>query len=414
MRPTEDTATAAVSVAACISHHISLGGKPLTINLRSVQELLQVCGERLYMQTEMDKIAAQAADERTVEVAGVLLCIALGSLQGVPTAAEALSTARMLLEGLDDQEDDISHFCELICSSTLSSKLTEATLDILRATYTSSSSPSPTSLSSLPFSLLTSPFPSTPGSYLGTGMSATIMHARLPDGQEVAIKQPSHSDVYLKEVALLSSLLHPNVIEICGLEMAEGRFCMPFQPGGTLRDLVYAGELTRVCYRTYIEDLFRGLAYVHSMGIMHGDLKMDNLLISSANTLKIADFGHAIGGMFSPKLLPNKYISPLHRPYELLIAGDDPDTRVHYGTEVDIWSCGIIILEMTDSEGMRARLRALGSVQAYIAELLEDKLESVTRRMAKDIALVTRQCLSIPSCRPTARQCLAGLVGAEV
>lgn len=414
---TADTVQAAVSVAECIGYHISTG-EPLEIYLPGVYALLQVCGDMLYLPTALDKLEALRwlADDRTIEVASVLLCIALAVEEDEDDMAlVSLSAAHLLLETPCKRPSQfLPDFCRRVCESPLAKELTEDTLAVLRREgggdkRKEGGGDKRKEERTKSFPLLSTPFPSHIGEYTGAGMSATITRTCLPSGMQVAIKQQTHADIFLKEIALMSTLNHPNVQDICGLDVHRMAFCMSFQSGGTLQDIINSNSLTYPAYRAYIADLFRGLAYIHSLGIMHGDLKPDNLLLSPS-ILKIADFGHAIGGMFSPKSLPIKYITPLHRPYELWIAGDDLDARVVYGTEVDVWSCGIIILEMTDNEGMRSRLRILGSVQAFIAELLEDRLETATRDMDRDIALVTRQCLSIPACRATAKQCLAGLI----
>ncbi|GKU93576.1 hypothetical protein SLEP1_g7162 [Rubroshorea leprosula] len=110
----------------------------------------------------------------------------------------------------------------------------------------------------------------------------------------VAPSETAMSDVH-REVLIMKSLEHPNIVNLFEviddpntdhfymvLEYVEGKWvCEAF---GDTRGI---SEDTA---RKYLRDIVSGLMYLHAHNIIHGDIKPDNLLITSAGTLKIADF----------------------------------------------------------------------------------------------------------------------------
>ena len=91
--------------------------------------------------------------------------------------------------------------------------------------------------------------------------------------------------------------------------------------------------------------LFAGLEYMHLQGVMHRDLKPQNLLLSAVDSndpcLKIADLGLARFVQEPVQMYSSEMITLWYRPPELLLGADS------YGPEVDIWSAGVIVFEMS-------------------------------------------------------------------
>eukprot|EP01105_Mastigella_eilhardi_P017672 TRINITY_DN4070_c0_g1_i1.p1 TRINITY_DN4070_c0_g1~~TRINITY_DN4070_c0_g1_i1.p1 ORF type:complete len:393 (-),score=55.47 TRINITY_DN4070_c0_g1_i1:71-1249(-) len=92
--------------------------------------------------------------------------------------------------------------------------------------------------------------------------------------------------------------------------------------------------------KCYVKQFLEGLAYLHANGIVHRDLKTANLLLTSKNELKIADFGLAKCLSPGSERHTNRVITQWYRPPELFLGTD------HYGTEVDMWSAGCVIAEL--------------------------------------------------------------------
>lgn len=91
----------------------------------------------------------------------------------------------------------------------------------------------------------------------------------------------------------------------------------------------------------YIDNLQRGLKYVHSAGVVHRDLKPSNILVNENCDLKICDFG--LARIQDPQM--TGYVSTrYYRAPEIML------TWQKYDVEVDIWSAGCIFAEMLEGK----------------------------------------------------------------
>ncbi|KDP40891.1 hypothetical protein JCGZ_24890 [Jatropha curcas] len=98
-------------------------------------------------------------------------------------------------------------------------------------------------------------------------------------------------------------------------------------------------ELTDKQCQYFLYQLLRGLKYVHSAGVLHRDLKTENLLLNAKGHLKIADFGLArIKSETDP--MTEELVRRWYRAPELL------KRQSHYTEAIDIWSVGCILGEV--------------------------------------------------------------------
>ncbi|XP_043699548.1 serine/threonine-protein kinase GRIK2-like isoform X2 [Telopea speciosissima] len=109
----------------------------------------------------------------------------------------------------------------------------------------------------------------------------------------VAPSETAMTDV-LREVSIMKILDHPNIVNLIEviddpntdhfymvLEYVEGRWVCESGPRGGLGESIA---------RKYLRDIVAGLMYLHDHNIVHGDIKPDNLLVTSTGTVKIGDF----------------------------------------------------------------------------------------------------------------------------
>jgi hypothetical protein len=132
------------------------------------------------------------------------------------------------------------------------------------------------------------------------GGSHEVRKAKI-DGNKVVLKKYWLTDagsrkVFTKEVGILTRLRHPNIAQASGLvydmKVAEAYLEMPYYGGGSLRDWFEADPMNRAEpeLQQILSDLLRALEYMHANGVIHLDIKPDNILMSVDGQLKITDF----------------------------------------------------------------------------------------------------------------------------
>ncbi len=99
---------------------------------------------------------------------------------------------------------------------------------------------------------------------------------------------------FLHEFALISQIDHPNVARIYhqGFTSTHAYISMEFFPGGDLRCLISEYPTPQVAIASLLQ-ILGGLSAIHAMGIIHCDMKPDNVMIRSDGSLALADFGIA-------------------------------------------------------------------------------------------------------------------------
>ncbi len=152
------------------------------------------------------------------------------------------------------------------------------------------------------------------------------------------------------ELYLLLKLKHHNIVELLyyftGVQGKENiNIVLELVDGGDLfhymRKYYSRHKGLGLMFEIFSYQLFRGLAYCHSLNVCHRDIKPENLLVSPVSgILKIADFGCG-AEICSPDETHTFYIGTrIFRAPELLLGA----TR--YGFKVDVWSAGVVMTEM--------------------------------------------------------------------
>lgn len=258
---------------------------------------------------------------------------------------------------------------------------------------------------------------------LGAGQYGVVTSIKTLDGKRLAHKEQKHIDPYIREIVFMTCFKHKNIVHIKGFNINDRSINTSVYPY-TLEDLIKSKSLTKNLVRHFVKQFFSGLVYIHSCGIIHGDIKPNNVFITSKQTLKIADFGMAIGcATRERRTMISRYVSWPYRPYELFVThspssiNSSSSEDIHYSSsdegapevteysfEIDIWSGGVLILQMYD-KGFFASSE--DQMKERIRGLLHDMGASLTMDIEEDIGMLIRQCFMPPCVRPNALQCLS-------
>ncbi|XP_028850554.1 NUAK family SNF1-like kinase 2 isoform X2 [Denticeps clupeoides] len=142
-----------------------------------------------------------------------------------------------------------------------------------------------------------------------------------------------------REVDIICSLTHPNIIRIH--EVFENRekivMVMEFASGGELYDYVQQREeLSETEARHFFRQIVSAVHYCHRNGVVHRDLKLENILLDHNRDVKLADFG--LSNRYEKgRLLDTFCGSPLYASPEII------NGLPYLGPEVDCWALGVLL-----------------------------------------------------------------------
>ncbi|KAL0134129.1 hypothetical protein PUN28_001171 [Cardiocondyla obscurior] len=189
---------------------------------------------------------------------------------------------------------------------------------------------------------------------IGNGSFGVVYQAKLCDsGEMVAIKKVLQDKRFKnRELQIMRRLEHCNIVKLKYF----------FYSSGDKKDEVYLNLVLEYIPETvykvarhyskskqtipisfiklYMYQLFRSLAYIHSLGICHRDIKPQNLLLDpDTGVLKLCDFGsakHLVKGEPNVSYICSRY----YRAPELIFGAID------YTTKIDVWSAGCVLAEL--------------------------------------------------------------------
>ncbi|KPI87032.1 protein kinase-like protein [Leptomonas seymouri] len=191
------------------------------------------------------------------------------------------------------------------------------------------------------------------GPALGKGSYGTVHLGILTNGKLVAVKyinivseSPEALASVKAEVNMLRELSHPNIIRYFGAHTIHDTMLvfMEFAVGGSLTSIVRKfTHLTEAVMQLYTYQILRGLLYLHEKGVVHRDIKGENILIDGYGVAKLADFGcsKSLANIANATQVGCGTLvgSPFWMAPEVI-------RSEAYGTKADIWSVGCTVVEM--------------------------------------------------------------------
>ncbi|XP_016905774.1 mitogen-activated protein kinase kinase kinase kinase 5 isoform X6 [Apis cerana] len=174
---------------------------------------------------------------------------------------------------------------------------------------------------------------------LSTNDLAAIKVIKLEPGDDFAIIQ--------QEILMMKDCRHPNIIAYYGSYLRRDKLwiCMEYCGGGSLQDIYHiTGPLSEIQIAYMCRETLLGLAYLHSMGKMHRDIKGANILLTEAGDVKLADFG--VSAQITATI--NKRKSFIGTPYWMAPEVAAVERKGGYNQLCDIWACGITAIELAE------------------------------------------------------------------
>jgi beta-lactam-binding protein with PASTA domain len=243
-------------------------------------------------------------------------------------------------------------------------------------------------------------------SRLDRTVALKVMHPGLAEDDEFVSR-------FIREAKSAARLSHPNVVAVFDQGADDGHvfLAMEYVPGRTLRDLLNeVGKLNPRQALEVFEPLLAALGAAHHAGIVHRDVKPENVLLSDDGRVKVADFGlaravanatsHTTSGILMGTV---GYLSP--EQVERGIA--DPRS--------DVYSAGIVLFEMLTGDKPYDGETALQIAYRHVHDDVPPPSTVVPGLPAELDALVVRATSRDPDKRPAdARRFLAEVVAARL
>ena len=201
--------------------------------------------------------------------------------------------------------------------------------------------------------------------------SAVYLAENESSGSQVVLKvlrqAPEDSDLigafdrFLQEYEIIAGLEHPNIVSIHDLGVGDehAHIAMEFLDGGNLKSRVASG-IDEDSAVSYLQQIGSALATIHSVGILHRDLKPGNIMFRADGSIALIDFGLAKRMRLEQAMTGSGEIfgTPYYMSPEQGHA-DDVDERG------DIYSLGVIFYEMLTGEKPFRASNAMGIIYKH-------------------------------------------------
>jgi predicted Ser/Thr protein kinase len=181
--------------------------------------------------------------------------------------------------------------------------------------------------------------------FIGEGTFGKVYHIDV-DNNSYALKKIDNeehglSGLLLREICLMHLVRHPRIVAIegvCQLDFSSSTYIIMEKMDTNLYKLLRYRQIDEEFKIPLIRQIIEGVIHIHSLGVIHRDLNVGNILISG-DTVKIADFGSAcLNIMDGSHKYSTDVCASFFRPIELYLRCQ------YYDKSMDIWSLAMVII----------------------------------------------------------------------
>ncbi|XP_036392396.1 serine/threonine-protein kinase PAK 4 [Megalops cyprinoides] len=241
---------------------------------------------------------------------------------------------------------------------------------------------------------------------IGEGSTGIVCIATVKStGKLVAVKKmdlrkQQRRELLFNEVVIMRDYHHDNVVEMYNSYLVGDELwvVMEFLEGGALTDIVTHTRMNEEQIATVCLSVLKALSVLHTQGVIHRDIKSDSILLTQDGRIKLSDFGFC--AQVSKEVQRRKSLvgTPYWMAPELI-------SRLPYGPEVDIWSLGIMVIEMVDGEPPYFNEPPLKAMK-MIRDNLPPKLKNLHKVSPLLKGFLDRMLVRDPAQRATANELL--------
>ncbi|KAL8404530.1 hypothetical protein RB594_009398 [Gaeumannomyces avenae] len=211
-----------------------------------------------------------------------------------------------------------------------------------------------------------------------------------------------------QEIDTMQHLDHVNIVQYLGCERKETSISifLEYISGGSIGSCLRKnGKFEEAVVQSLTRQTLSGLAYLHREGILHRDLKADNILLDVDGTAKISDFGIS-------KKTDNIYGNDKTNSMQGSVFWMAPEVirseGAGYSAKVDIWSLGCVVLEMFAGRRPWAKEEAVGAIYKIANGEIPPIPEDVQHTIGPTAVAFMYDCFTVnPDERPTANRLLS-------
>ncbi|NXP37278.1 HUNK kinase, partial [Leiothrix lutea] len=252
------------------------------------------------------------------------------------------------------------------------------------------------------------------GRKLGEGSFAKVREGlHVLTGEKVAVKvidkKRAKKDTYVtknlrREGQIQQMIRHPNIAQLLDILETENSYYLVMElcPGGNLMHKIYEKKrLEEHEARKYIRQLILAVEHLHRAGVVHRDLKIENLLLDEDNNIKLIDFGlsNCAGILGYSDPFSTQCGSPAYAAPELL-------ARKKYGPKIDVWSIGVNMYAMLT--GTLPFTVEPFSLRALYQKMVDKEMNPFPTQLSSAAITFLRSLLEPdPAKRPNIQQALA-------